>query len=66
MLMKNNLVVSPMLHLELLKVGTNLLNVVLLEDDCECQNKDGILGINACETMIAALIGKHEVVAKRL
>ncbi len=62
--MENNLVVFPMLHLEFLKVGANLLNVVLLEDYRECQNKDGILAINACKAVIAALIIKHEVVAK--
>ena len=63
--MENNLVVSLMLHLEFLKVGANLANVVLLEDYRECQNVDGILGINACKAVIPALISKHQVVAKR-
>ena len=64
MLVENDLVMAPEFKLELLEVGANAMDIVILAKDGEEQDKHRELWIDLGEVVVAAFIHKDQVIAK--
>jgi len=61
--MKNDLIVTKVLELELRQGRQKSPSVILLRDDAERQDEYGVLWIDSVQSVVAAFIHKDEIIS---